>query len=319
MNKLIRLILYITAGCIGVGIAALISGLVLGGGHLAWEEDGIFNRAEQAVQKMTSDHKRRVKTAEKTETPQTDYEAYDYSFEEETDFAGDIGLLTVDASSIQVLTIDLQHGCLYIEESDDSRICVSVSGSGNMIDDIQAVCESGCISISDQRTGNRSREDVDIYLQIPADIRLDTVEMKINAGQLESDCRFTAKDLTVKADAGQITLSDVGADALYASVGAGEMDISDSSFASVNLKCGVGVMDIEASIEADSWIECGMGSVNLELENGPDSVNYVLHCGAGTIQVGDRSYSGLAKKSRIENGSSSTFTLECGMGQICID
>lgn len=324
MNKLIRFILYITAGCIGVGTAALVSGLVLGGGHLSWEEDWIFGRAEKAVQKITADHEKRVQTVEKAETTVTDYgvdtdsyeEDYDY---EETEFSGDIGLLTVDASSIQDLNINLQHGYLHIEESDDNRICVSVSGSGNMIDDVQAVCESGCISISDQRTGNSARKDVNIYLQLPEDIRMHMAEFRINAGYLDSDCRFAADNLTVNADAGQIDLSDVSADQLFASVGAGAITIDDSSFTSVNLECGVGVMDIEADVEADSQIECGMGAVNLELQNGLDSVNYVFHCGAGTIQIGDRSYSGIAKKSRIENGSQATFTLECGMGQICID
>ncbi len=315
MNKLIRLILYITAGCIGIGVAALISGLVLGGGNWDWEETGMFGRAERAVQRITSGHGKQVKTVDKIE------DTYDYDEDDDSgdDFAGDMGLLAIDASSITDLSIELRHGYLSIEESDDSRIIVSASGSQMMMDEIQAECDGGKISIRDTRSGDRSREDLEIYLEIPKNLQLNQANFQINAGVLESDCSFQAKELTVNADAGQIDLSDVTAGVFSASVGAGEMDIENGNFETTRLECGVGVMDIEADITKDAQIECGMGSVNLELAGGPDSVNYVLHCGAGTIEVGDRSYSGLAKKSRIENGSGATFTLECGMGQICIE
>lgn len=345
MNKLIRLILYITAGCIGVGTAALISGLVLGGGQLSWEDDWMFGRAGNIVQRITSDHvqpidmvEQKQEQAEATDeiveesTGYGDNKQYAYAYQEdynyaedydddydEEDVTGDVGLLTIDASAITDLSVDLQKGYLSIEESDDNRIIVSASGPQIMIDEILAECESGKISIRDMRAGKRSREELEIYLQIPKDLQLDKVSFRINAGVVESDCAFQAMDLTLNADAGHIDLSDILANVFTASVGTGEMDIENGKFETAVLECGVGVMDLEADITKEARIECGMGSVNMELADGPDSVNYELYCGAGTIEIGDRSYSGLAKKSRLENGSEVTFTLECGMGQICID
>ena len=63
----------------------------------------------------------------------------------------------------------------------------------------------------------------------------------------------------------------------------------------------------------------GMGVVSLDLDNDPDSVNYLLKCGAGVISIDDDSYSGFSSEKRIDNGASELFTLSCGMGQIIIE
>lgn len=130
---------------------------------------------------------------------------------------------------------------------------------------------------------------------------------------------FYAKELSVDAGAGEISLMDVTADTFTASVGAGTLDISDSSFQTANFNCGVGTMDIDADIKGDAQIDCGMGEIYMELERDITSVNYVLECGAGSIQIGDSTYSGIAKKSQFNNGADATFTVSCGMGQIYID
>ena len=109
------------------------------------------------------------------------------------------------------------------------------------------------------------------------------------------------------------------ADKFTASVGAGEITIEEGNFGTTALDCGVGVITIDAQIYGDADIDCGMGVVDLELEDGADSVNYVLKCGAGHIQIDDESYSGLSRERRIDNGASALFTLNCGVGQIVIE
>lgn len=310
MNRLIRIILYITAGCVGIGCAALILSFALGG-RLAWEETGVVRKAADRVHEIAAGTRQQIQNEYDYEDDYEETEEY-----EDESYDGDIGLLTVDASSIQNLSINLQHGYLAIEESDDNLVRVSVTES---FDGLTAKCMSGEIIIKDDRPDKSGREDAQVFLEIPDGMSFQNVNIQIDAGIMYQECAFQTEKLTVNADAGEITLSEVTADVLSASVGAGMIDIEDAVFDTASLNCGVGTMDIEADIRGDAKVDCGMGSVNLELEKGTNSVNYALHCGAGSIEIGDNTYSGLARESKLNNGASATFTLNCGMGVICID
>lgn len=320
MNKLIRIILYITAGCVGIGCAALILSFALGG--RLGGENSVFGWSKDKVRDIAAYTKKQVKNQLAEEVAEYDGEydidqVYEDDFAEESEeFEGDLGLLTVDASSINDLSIHLQHGYLSIEESDDHLIRVSVTETSN---GLTAKCEAGKIMIQDDRSGKRGREDAYVYLQIPAGMQFQNVNIQINAGGMGSECGFTAENLTANADAGQMELSEITANVFSASVGAGEIDIEDSVLKTVKLDCGVGRMDIEADITGDANITCGMGEIDMELEHGVDNVNYMLHCGAGSIQIGDNTYSGLAREKQINNGAPITFTLDCGMGYISIE
>lgn len=307
MNRLMKAILYITAGCIGIGSAALILSVVLSGGQFVVDETGIFGRAKDVARSAAkfAVGVKEIETNETAEIQMVDEDGYE-----------ECVLLTIEASAVQELAINLRYGHLIIEESYDERIYVSASGE---YEDIQAVCEDGRIKVTDNRTGRTNRTEADVYLKLPEDMSLSDVDIQIKAGTLEAAEGFYAKTLKVGTDAGYIALSGITADTLAASVGAGEIQIDDSTFGKASLECGVGVMDIEADISFDTTIDCGMGVVNLELEEGAESVNYELSCGAGAIEIDGESYSGLARKRRIENGASATFTLNCGMGQICIE
>lgn len=312
MNRLIRLVLYITAGCVGIGFAALILSVALSGGHLEWE-DGMFGRAKEEVRDIAMRAKKEIKNQRiENDSAYSDdvTDAYDANGDEEE------GLLTIDGSAIRDLSIDLQHGYLCIEESEDSRIQIMATGQ---TDHILADCESGQITIKDNRKGKNSRKDANVYVRIPNQFQFRNVTIRIKAGEIDTDCGFGADQLTVSADAGLISLDTITADAFTGTVGAGEIDIEDGILHTVRLDCGLGTMDIAADISGNAQIDCGMGEIDMELAKGADSVNYKLNCGVGSIEIGDNSYTGLSKEKRIENGGTAEFVLSCGMGVISID
>lgn len=316
MNKLIRGILYITAGCLGIGIAALILSHALGG-NFKLEDEPVLEKAKKAAHDIVADAHNQVSSHHNNSTERAESEDdYEVTYTDMIESEGEVGLLAIDASAVSQLQIDLHHGSLSVEESDDS--CIRVFAD-EAYDGISAVCESDKIIIQDNRSGRQGREDVMIYLEIPESIRFQTVEIRADAGVLETDCMLKADKLTVDADAGEILLSEVKADSFAASVGAGTVDIEDGVFETVNLECGVGTIEVEASITGDAQLECGMGTIDLELDGKAEDYNYVLNCGAGSIEIEGHDYTGLAKERRIENGASSTFKLNCGMGTICIE
>lgn len=338
MNRLIRAILYISAGCLGIGCAALVIGLMFGGGKGLGSDAALSGRVHDIVQEV----RRRIEghhsvdakdpwELEEAIAIEDDGSTYimegnggisdrivqEYDVEDKIDDdPGVQGVLSVEASSIQSMEIVLYHASLSIEESDSSQIHVSVEGQA---DGVTAKCESGKITIQDGRKGRKKRKEVQVYVEMPQGKQFKDILIQADAGVLESDCEFAAKNLTVNADAGDISISDVQADVFAVSVGTGIVEIDDGYFKKVNMDCGVGTIDANIDIQSDSQVSCGMGTVDIELENGIDSVNYELSCGAGGISVGDRDYGGFSGGQRIDNGASATLVLECGMGQISID
>lgn len=315
MNRFIRMILYITAGCAGIGCAALILSLVLGGGRLG--EDAFFGQAKETARDAVELAKKKVHytvTADDRNGDDSEYADVFSGTMDDTDEG--TGMLTIDSSAVQKLSVGLRHGYLSIEESEDSRIQVSVSEPS---DQITAKCESGEIIIRDNRQGKSGRKDVTVYLEIPEGFHFQKVDLSMDAGEIDTDCGFSAENLSVNAGAGVISLEDIQADVFSGSVGAGEITIDDSVFQTVRLDCGVGSMDIQADITANARIDCGMGEVDLALVRDISEVNYVLKCGVGSIEIGDNSYSGLSREKRIDHGADAEFELNCGMGMISID
>ncbi len=313
MNRLIRGILYITAGCVGIGIATLVLGLALGGGNLDFEDDDMYHQALSAVdtvREITADTKSKS-TSDASVDRGTAYDEAEYLEDEDGYY-----LLTVDAYEVSTLQIDIKHGELDIVESSDQKLKVFAD---EPVDGILAECSDGRLKIEDHRQGSKSREDVYISLHIPTSMLFEDVDLKVDAGIIQTECIMRTNTLVLKADAGEITLDGINAEKLTASVGAGMIDIVNGDFGSLEMDCGVGEMDFEGSIQHDSKISCGMGAVDVMVYNGAENYNYVLDCGMGSIEIGDNSYSGVTKARRIDNGAEATLTLDCGMGEICID
>lgn len=337
MNRLIKGILYITIGCIGMGVAAVVMGLVLGGGKVDLSSDSTYNPARKAVsiiRDLASDIKGQARRSvteifngsgkmdisQDSERSAADVsrESTEY-YEDGVDYddAGyDHHLLTADAYDVKNLRIDLRHGEVDIEESQDNKIRVFLDGSPN---NIRAECADGELTVEDDRQGSESRKDVYICLQIPYNIEFDSLDMQVDAGVVDAECGIQALVLNLQADAADISVSGVDADVLNVSVGTGVVDIDEGSFGAVDLDCGVGQLDLDASISRDSKISCGMGAVDIEMDEDPNNFNYVISCGMGSIDIGDNTYSGIAKARKIDNGASATITLDCGMGNISID
>lgn len=327
MNRLIRLILYITAGCVGIGSAALILSFVLSGGHPDWGAGEVFRRAKDKAMEFASD----------SEQETTDSYAMDELAEIE--FIEDDGNVIVskdesvfqeqaileegtaeaDADEVRGLSVNIRKGRLIIQESDSDRIQVSCDSKSHASGQIMVSCGGGEMMIVDNRTGKQSRKDITVYLNIPENFRFETAKIELDAGEVEAECAFAADELTVNAGAGIISLENTQADELSASVGTGEIDMEDGVFRSVYLDCGVGTVDMTADISEYAKIDCGMGTVDLKLVRGIKSANYVLQCGVGSIDIGNSSYSGLSRETWLDNGASADFELNCGMGAISVE
>jgi len=86
---------------------------------------------------------------------------------------------------------------------------------------------------------------------------------------------------------------------------------------------GAGQMNIdllttENLILNDSSVNCGVGSIYLNLTGDPDSYDYDIDVGLGTVKINDSSYSGVSSQKINNPGSIGIFKLDCGVGEIDI-
>lgn len=318
MKKFIKIVLCIVAGCIGMGCAALVIGFVIGKSTSSFPQNsvGYWRATIQNIRDVASGLR---KGAEYWEHEQDDEDEGERASTEKTTMTAQDGqnILKVDADKVQVLEVDLRHGYLGIEESEDDQIYVLLDS--NKADYVQASYESGRLLIQDTRQGKAARKDIEIYLSVPEKKKFNKMELQMDAGELDMDVPLSAERMQLKADAGVITAEELSSGDLDVSVGAGDIEISDSSFGKAALNCGVGTIELEGSIRSDAKAECGMGTIDMDLNEDLDAYNYVLNCGMGSIEIGDSSYSALAREERIQNGADATFTLNCGMGNITIE
>ena len=65
--------------------------------------------------------------------------------------------------------------------------------------------------------------------------------------------------------------------------------------------------------------ECAMGSIMVVCEGNQEDYNYDLECGMGQIQIQQDIYSGIGKDLKIHNESKKSIKAECAMGEIVLE
>ena len=87
----------------------------------------------------------------------------------------------------------------------------------------------------------------------------------------------------------------------------------------VTLEVGVGEIRFEGSIPGDLDATCSMGNMEITVIGSTEQDhNMQMDCAAGNLDVGSRSYAGLATEQSIDNGADSDYNLSCAMGNMTL-
>ncbi|MCH5257714.1 MAG: DUF4097 family beta strand repeat protein [Lachnospiraceae bacterium] len=239
-------------------------------------------------------------------------------------------------NDISDIYIQLGGENLVIEESEDDYIWISNNSGYNRVK--YGVNGTTFKLYSTKRVRfwkNISRGK--IYLYLPKGLNLDSIDLEMGAGRLESitldsdeinmeigaaECSIagiSGRDISIDIGAGKANIDSISADDANISVGAGSISIKGLDVKDISLEVGMGNIDVVGRISKDADVDCGMGSINMELQGNESDHNYYLDCAMGSISIGSSKYSGLASEKTIDNGSSSDFNVECAMGNINID
>lgn len=239
-------------------------------------------------------------------------------------------------NDISDIDIELGGENLVISESEDDYIWIKNDSEHNRI---KYGINGSTFKLYSTRHVNfwRNISRGNIYLYLPKGIRLDSIDLEMGAGNmnsvvLEADeisldigaakfdvAGINSREVNINIGAGKADINFINADDASISVGAGSISIKGLDVKDIALEVGMGNIDAVGKISGNADVDCGMGNISMALQGYESDHNYYLDCAMGNISVGNNKYSGIASERTINNGSSSDFYVECAMGNINID
>ena len=245
------------------------------------------------------------------------------------------------ADTLRELYIDVAACELYIKESEDDHVRLSINGDANRF---RYHVEDGSLWLV-RKSGwtwkwvgvNIDASDK-VYLYLPKGTSLDYADIELGAGSMES-VGLTARDANIEVGAGEleiksltvddeavlsvgagtIKLKELHCDVADMDIGAGELVIGDAVISKeADIDLGMGSVSIGGVIMGDLDVDCGMGTVILDMDDAEQDHNFKIDCSMGTVKVGSHSYSGVGSEQTINNGSDSDFDIDCSMGTVTV-
>ena len=158
-----------------------------------------------------------------------------------------------------------------------------------------------------------------ITLYVPRDFWFEDVDIEMGAGVLEFSDLLASDCISLEVGAGQIVIDNICSNELELEIGAGEIVLKNMDvYKELSAEVGMGNFEANAVVMGDAEIQCSMGNVNLELAGSEQNYNYNIECAMGNIDLGNRSYSGLAREMSINNNAGVTVDIQCAMGNVSV-
>lgn len=239
---------------------------------------------------------------------------------------------SVLASYIKELDIEVGACTLYLQESADDQIHIFVDG--NKLRHYYLVDGSTLRIRNTGRTKITGESDI-VCLQLPEDFMFDEADVTLGASLMEGGA-LRAGDLSMEVGAGTCSLDEISGNEVSLDVGAGDIQTKMLNAAQLklnvgaggfklkgvsvtrefDLELGMGNAEIDGTVTGNMNVDCGMGNVTMRLTGSEDDHAYEVDCGMGSVEIGGRSYGGLATEQKWNSGQGSLFEIECNMGNV---
>ncbi|SHJ60375.1 DUF4097 family beta strand repeat-containing protein [Hespellia stercorisuis] len=135
-----------------------------------------------------------------------------------------------------------------------------------------------------------------LYIYLPKNYSLDEADFSIDGGILDIDT--------------------LNANSLSIDIGAGTATVGSFKVQELDIDCGAGQITLSGAASQDLDIKCGMGQVTLSCTNAQSDYSYNISCGAGSVKLGNEKFSGIGVHKKIDNHTSATCDIDCGMGDV---
>ena len=250
--------------------------------------------------------------------------------------AGETEKTDYHASDIRKIDIKFGGSNLIIQESEDDYIKIVRDSDARAV---KYQLKNGTFRLYSEK-GYRLWDGKPrgiVYLYLPKGMNLDSIDLEIGAGTLESiglkaneiDVETDAgtavieslygDEIDVSANAGVLEIYEVTARSVSADAGAGSLSIQALSAEDIELSASAGSLTVEGKVGRNADIECGAGSVSMTLQGAESDYDYQLECSMGEIDINGDEYAGLSHERTIRNGGKGTFDIECAVGSVEIN
>lgn len=223
------------------------------------------------------------------------------------------------ASTSDVISLDLEiaGGACKISESADDYFHIYSENA----EEFQYYVEDETLYIkgfNDIAFNTHSNNDNYIYLEIPKDFVFKNIEVELGAGVIEAASFQASNKMELEIGAGELIVDSLSANTLTTEVGAGNAELKNASVKDSTIEIGLGNMTYSGFITGNLTAECGMGNLSLYLDDAYENHNYNVELIMGNMTLNQKNFSAVAFTDNIHHGTSSTYTLECGMGNMSI-
>ena len=302
MKRMTKILLIVAAVMVGLGIVLSAIGVAINGGvtsarmvmnpfgNIHWwfddDEEDIFDDETDGHHENNGD------------SGQTD----------STSSATYQGQQSVDKNQVDSLHLEAHRSEIQICQVDGSEE-FSVKTDGQY----QVYVENGVLHIKADQKQNKN----ELFIGIPKDFKFTEAEFELAASNV-TIADLVAKEFDLELGAGRVEIENLTADQAEIEVGAGEVVITDGEITKLDTNVGMGDITFSGNIKQHADVECHMGNTDLILEAKLDDYNYEIECGAGNVDIGKESYSGLSKKKIIDHQKNATIKIECNLGNVSI-
>lgn len=221
----------------------------------------------------------------------------------------DAGEITFGQEDVKSLKIDVGAAEAEITENDSAKeFCIRTDGN------YEIYVRNGILHIE----AKKNLDDHKLLLEIPGDFVFEDVE--ISAGACEIDIhQIESKEFDVEVGAGQVKIGNLVADKAEFEIGAGEILVGYGNVSECDVNVGMGNFEYTGMVLNHGDVECSMGNVEFHLEKGVEEYNFEIECGAGSVDIGNQSFSGLGTEKFINNQVQEQFNIECSMGSVTVN
>lgn len=306
MKKFTKICLITSLVLIIIGGIISVIGVFTGGWRLVSEVRGdegwwkVVDRVTDAYDWYPSDYRRN----DWDNLGAGDYEKLEYK---DTGIAGE---------EVTEMRIDIGGAALYLLEAEDNNFGFKKEGRL----DYECYLERGTLHL--ESDSNRYRlnnlTDEKVWLYVPAGMDFDRISINVGAGMAQAG-ELHADEIDLEIGAGMLVSDRIVCRSLDVESGAGKVTLNGIEATDMVLNVGAGHAYAQGSVSGDIDVECGVGAVEVALSEDFEHYNYKVECAAGTVKLGDKSYSAFAADKYIDNRAQAECSLECAMGTIKID
>ena len=154
-------------------------------------------------------------------------------------------------------------------------------------------------------------------VELPGEILFKEAEIHAGASKVYIS-QISSKEFELEVGAGQVTIDQLVAEHSEFDIGAGEVIVEYGNVQECETNVDMGNFEYTGMILKHGDVECNLGNAVYHLEREVDEYNYEIECGAGNVDIGNESFSGLGREKYIDNHMQERFEIECNVGNVSI-